>query len=148
MSNASDISTNPNFLDQSAELAIWQVIQTTPALDYIDVVNAVRDQFRMEVTSAQVENVYHKIEEGLLQPPTVRTSVSLTGSPRSDAQPSGLNRSAPELTLPAHSVPEPVEPQDDLAIALNFVKSLGGLANAKRALEELETILLGGKPGS
>jgi len=122
--------------------AIRQVIAESGAVDFVDVVNAVHKRFRMSVTAAQVEEVYHELAKETQAEPKARTSVTLT-SMMSDQPPSESQE--PELTLPTQPVPtHPSElPKDDLGHALHFVKSVGGLAQAKRTLIELESILLG-----
>ena len=121
--------------------AIRQVIADTGALDYIDVVNEVRKRFRIEVTSAQVEQVYHDLDTETKPAPKSRTTVTMTSTTADEA----AAKSEPEITLPTRDVPsEPDLPKDDLTLALNFVKSVGGLAKAKRALMELESVMLGG----
>ena len=126
--------------------AIRQVIAEAGAVDYIDVVQAVRNKYRFDVTTAQVEEVYHQLDNETRQQPQARTSVSITAMPIA-SKPESLSTNeneAPEITLPhcADSTPMP-GPQDDLSKALCFVKSVGGLAAAKRALLDLESVLLG-----
>jgi pyruvate dehydrogenase complex dehydrogenase (E1) component len=128
--------------------AIRQVIAESGAVDFVDVVNAVRDRFRINVTAAQVEEVYHELARETKPEPKARTSVTLT----SMVSEGGNEDGTPEATVPtAATAPsaqaptqESSQPTDDLGHALNYVKSVGGLANAKRTLLELESLLLGG----
>ena len=135
-----------NMQEISAAQAIAQVIAQTGAVDYIDIVHAVRDRFRLNVTTAQVEQVYHDLANETKPGDKTRPSVPLTSQiPDPTVSEPGNPSDQPELTLPMQ--PVPTQPRDlltdDLGHALQFVKSVGGLANAKRVLGELEAILTG-----
>ena len=126
--------------------AIRQVIAESGAVDFVDVVNAVRDRFRINVTAAQVEEVYHELARETKPEPKARTSVTLTsmvseGENEDSGTPAPTAATAPSAPAPAQ---QPSQPTDDLGHALHYVKSVGGLANAKRKLLELESLLLGG----
>jgi hypothetical protein len=130
----------------SAAEAIRQIIAETGSVDYIDVVNAVHKRFRLGVTAAEVEQVYHDLANETKSKPQARTSVTLTSmtadpSPPEPGKPASRQAES-NLTGPA-PVPSSALPKDELGQALQFVKSVGGLANAKRILKELEAALLG-----
>lgn len=131
----------------SAVEAIRQVIADTGALDYVDIVNAVHKRFRIGVTAAQVEQVYHDLTHETAPKPQARTSVTLTSmmadpaptapavapsSPQQPHHPSSSNDSTPGAV------------GNEFGRAVDFVKSVGGLANAKRLLNDLESVLAGG----
>ena len=109
-------------------------------MDYVDVVNEVHKRFRLEVTSAQVEQVFHDLVTAKTKVrPGSRVSVEMTSK-------FPVESSQTEATQPKSAVPSQTQPPqpstDNLGHALHFVKSVHGLTNAKRALAELESILL------
>lgn len=115
--------------------AIQQVIMDGGAMDYIDVVDAVKNRFQLNVSSAQVEQVHHELKKETASKqaktrPGSRISLDLT---------TNLSDESGQQT--AH--PPTDQPTDDLVCALNFVKSIGGLEKAKRALKKLESTFLG-----
>ena len=128
--------------EAAAAEAIRQVIAQSGAVDFVDVVNAVRDRFRLSVTAAQVEQVYHELAAETKPTPRARTSVTLTSlAPE-------FERSEPDHADPVASTQSPsAKPaeslEDAMVLAVQFVKSVGGIANAKLILNELESALLG-----
>jgi len=110
--------------------AIRQVIADGFASDFVDVVNEVQKRFRLQVTSSQVEQVYNDLVSKK-KPPRLdaRVEMQMTSKPPGEPQPEQLQPSKTST--------------DEVSHALQFVKSVGGIARAKRALAELETILLG-----
>lgn len=117
--------------------AIRQVIADNSAMDYVDVVDAVQKRFRLTVTSSQVEEVVHEL---------VNEKTRMRSAPRVKVEMgSGLHA---EPVKPESSHPQSIQltkdpPSDDLGHALQFVKSVHGLTNAKRALADLENLLIG-----
>jgi hypothetical protein len=103
--------------------AIRQVIAEGGAMDYIDVVDAVRKKFGIKVSSALVEKVHAKLRK----------------EAKNEIQP----RIRLELGQAEPAYAEKVEGAggDDVAHALRFVRSVNGLQNAKRALAELEAMM-------
>lgn len=120
--------------------AIRQVIEGGSAMDYIDVVNEVQKRFCLEVTSAQVEEVFHGLatKKKTEVRPGSRVSVEMASNLQTeDAAPTR----AGQATSTNSETPSAHLPMDELTHALHFVKSVHGLVNAKRALAELESIL-------
>ena len=114
--------------------AIKKVIAEGGAMDYIDVVDAVEKRFRIKTSSATVEQVHHDMMNARTdskQSPKPRVTFEMT-SKLPVEEPSGQSTSV-----------EPSKVDDDVALALQFVRSVGGISKAKRALEELETIMRG-----
>ena len=142
--------------------AIIQVIREGGVGDFVDVVNRVEKQFRLKVTSAQVEDIFYelakkdketKVELATTQPPTVvetnreksqmrpgsRVSFEMTSK-----IPEATEAEKPQASSPAASQKSAEESTAvELAYGLHFVKSVGGLENAKRVMAELESTLLG-----
>jgi hypothetical protein len=106
--------------------AIRQIIAEGGVMDYVDVVEAVRKKFGIRVSSALVEKVHSQLQqEARNQTPSVQPRIRLElGQP------------------PKEPLPAPERSGDHLAQVLRFVKSVHGLQNAKRALAELEAVLL------
>ena len=129
----------------SEQEAIRQVISESSAFDYADIVNAVHKRFRLEVNAAQVEEIYHEMKSetqpAQTQVPQPRTTVSMTVN-APEAKPAESPEIAPAVGAAA-SASTSSAPKDDMDHALQFVKSVGGLAKAKRALLDLESALLG-----
>ena len=120
--------------------AIRQVIEDGSAMDFVDVVSEVQKRFRLEVTSAQVEEVVHDLvtKKKPKVRPGSRVSVNMTSNlPADDAAPTCVEQAKSTNS----ETPSAQLPMDELSHALHFVKSVHGLANAKRALAELESIL-------
>ena len=126
--------------------AIRQVIAEGNAMDFVDVAEAVQKRFRLDVTASKVEQVVYDMVNSQKpagkdeQPPPVRIAprvgVEMMSAVVDDASQKAAAEPAPEPTAST-------EPADEMAHALHFVKSVNGLANAKRALAELESVLLG-----
>jgi len=118
--------------------AIRQVIAESGAMDYIDVVNAVFKRFRINVSATDVERVAHEmVSEKTMVKPRAQVSLDLSANlPTRKPTPSGSNSNAP-------AGPDSDHPESDMDHALHFVKSVGGLARAKRLLSELEAIFVG-----
>ena len=113
--------------------AIRQVIESGTAMDFIDVVNEVKKQYRMEVSAADVEQIFRE----LASEPRTRVSLAVASSlPSAESQPE--SKSTQRMPVQSASLPTA---DGDLEHALHFVKSVGGLSNAKRALDELESVL-------
>ncbi len=118
--------------------AILQIISENGSMDYIDVVNAVKKRFRLDVSSAQVEQVVHDLLNRKTRVrPGARVSLEMTTKLPDDVERTDADKSGSTSILSAELS------RDDLANALSFAKSVGGLAKAKRVLEELEAILMG-----
>jgi hypothetical protein len=118
--------------------AIRQVITEGGAMDYIDVVEAVRKKYGLNVSSGLVEQVHLQMRQASKYDIQPRIKLEL-GRPRQ-----------PEDAARGQSVDVGGDvdigggescPPDHLALALRFVKSVHGLQNAHRALRELEAIL-------
>ena len=120
--------------------AIKQVIADGVAMDYIDVVDAVERRFQLKTSSAKVEQVHREMANAIAEAtpiPEPKMKIALASKlPSQDKQ-----RQAPSDTPPASDVAEMTT--DQMALTLQFVKSIGGLNSAKRALAELEATLLG-----
>ena len=118
MSNIKQISENE---------AIRKVIAEGKAMDYIDVVEAVRKEYGLSVSSALVEKVHSQLR---------RQAKALT-KPRISLEAGTLEHEEKYAELQKTENPE----TDHLALALRFVQSVKGLANAKKALAELESMM-------
>lgn len=127
--------------------AICQVIADTDAADFIDIVNEVRNRFRINVTSVQVEEVIRELKKKQreeLTPVSRESRVSLDLNANFPAEETVENPERSSPSAPADSTKSEastVVPNDDLGKALHFVKSVGGLSYAKRLLGELESIM-------
>lgn len=124
--------------------AITRVIAEGRAMDYVDVVDAVEKQFRIKTSSATVEKVHRdmmKARADAKQKPKPRVNFELTSSLTDDPG----SQPATSTVSPAGEGPGELgrcEPSADaLALALQFVKAVGGLKKAKRALQDLEAVL-------
>lgn len=122
--------------------AIRLVIEAGGALDFIDIVNKVQKRFRLDVTSAQVEQVLHDLATAEAdEKPAARVSLAMT-TIRPDEAPATVAAQPSQIQSTQPSQCQPPQSQtDNLGHALHFVKSVNGLTNAKRALAELESIL-------
>ena len=123
----------------SKDEAIRRVIAEGSALDYVDVVDEVRKQFGIKVSTGLVEKVYLELK---------RRGTQLNVEPRLQMDiPSPSEPATAVIRSPAGS--EKVESEGNestsrnshLLHALTFVKSVNGLSNAKAALAELEAIM-------
>ena len=125
--------------------AIRRVINSGSMMDYIDVVNEVRNQFHLNVTAAQVEQLI-KDSDTTTANAKPRTRVSMDMVAHLPDEVAQTDATQPPLTQPSQVHPEQVQtelpPTEDLSHAVHFVKSVNGLTNAKRALAALESILL------
>ena len=129
--------------------AIRRVLKSGSMMDYIDVVNEVRNQFHLNVTAAQVEQLLHESANTTADvKPRTRVSMDMVANfPDEVAQTAATQPplSQPPLSQPSPGQTEQVQtelpPTADLSHALHFVKSVNGLTNAKRALAALESIL-------
>ena len=110
-------------------------------MDYADVVNAVHRRFRLDVTAVQVEQVVHELADKKVTAKP-RTTIGLEMTSIIPGKESPTEAAQSESATPA-SGSTTERPMDDLDHALNFVKSVGGLAKARRALDDLESALLG-----
>ena len=119
----------------SAEEAICQILSEGEALEFIDVVNEVQKRFRIDVTSTEVEQVYRNLtkKSAEVEPPSARISMELMSKPPSED-------SAADSTT---GKSEDGSGLDDLGKALQFVRAVGGISNAKRLLDELESAMKG-----
>ena len=119
MSDNSQISKNE---------AIRQVVAEGTAMDYVDVVDRVREKYGLTVSAVLVEKLHSQMRketENNMQP---RINLELQA-----------NRDRTEKEVVGR-------PQaDDLVHALHYVKSVNGLKNAKRTLAELEVLMQDGK---
>ena len=131
--------------------AIRQVIAAGGVLDFADVVNKVLNRFGIEVDAGRVEQVYQELATSTPPaPPRVRTSVAMTAvvPDADDVLPQSTEvdantRADTSASAPVQQKSIPVEPEmDDVAHALRYVKSVGGMANARRILDELQRLLL------
>ena len=113
--------------------AIRRVIENGTAVDYIDVVHEVKKRFRLDVTSADVEQVFHDLATEKSRPSSRVSMAMTTERPEQSLQ---TDAALPKSTQPSQTTTE------DLEHALHFVQSVQGLTNAKRLLAELEAILL------
>ncbi len=138
--------------------AIRHVVLTGKSMDYIDVVHAVHEQFRLTVTSALVEQVVHDLvseKNKGLEPADNEPAGdakdsgdkssrvergSRIGFELSAALPEEMGTEAKRAEAPS-SASSPSPDSEDLVQALQFVKSVGGLANAQRVLKDLEAML-------
>ncbi len=119
--------------------AIHQVIVDGGAMDYVDIVNAVKKRYQLTVSSALVEQVHHDL---LTKQSEISHSEKTRVRPGSRVS-LNMTSNLPEETGRQTKEPSKNQTADDLGHALDFVKSVGGLSNAKRLLGELESILLG-----
>lgn len=120
--------------------AIRRVISAGGAMDYIDVVEAVRQKFGMTVSMGLVEKVYRELPNEARVKVEPRLTMNLT-APKASVD-SGRRtptdadkKDAPDENSGSTSL------TSHLAHALQFVKSVNGLGNAKAALKELESIM-------
>ncbi len=114
--------------------AIKLVIADGTAMDYIDVVNAVEKRFRIKTSSAVVEQVHHDMVKS-------RTDAKEHLRPRLSLEmASPIPKRAERYVPPTSSKPSTVG-VDTMTLALHFVKSVGGMKQAKQALAELEAVL-------
>jgi hypothetical protein len=121
--------------------AIRQILAEGGRLDYIDVVNAVHQRFRLNVTAADVEQVAHDlVKEKPPVKPRAQVTLDLSANVPDENKPASSKEHASTVSSP---VPSTDQVTSDLGQALSFVKSVGGLAKAKRLMSELETILVG-----
>lgn len=118
--------------------AIEQVISEGVAMDYIDVVNEVEKRYRIKTSSAMVEQVHHGMAKA-------RTDDKQRIKPNLSLQ---MTSKLPRMTTQPAAKAEPSSSEigadtssDATTLALQFVKSVGGLKKAKLALQELESIL-------
>jgi hypothetical protein len=120
------------------EEAIRQVIAAGGSMDYVDVVNAVEKQFGIHVSSALVEQVHHQLSEQTRHETSKsRLDISFSAAPFTSQMPS----SEPSRESPTRNQPGQAEAsEEELAVALRFVKSVGGLSNARRLLDELANL--------
>ena len=122
--------------EQSEIEAIKRVIADGGAMDYVDVVDAVEKRFRIKTSAATVEQVHHDLVNAAEE---AREQV---GGADDQFSPSlGVSMTA---HLPSESAPQtPAEATtaDHMTLAMQFVKSVGGLNRAKSALAELEAML-------
>ena len=103
--------------------AIRQVINEGGAMDYVDVVDRVREKFGLNVSSALVEQIHLEMRQQHKKQTQPRIKLEVVPSEPSEAG----------ITEDGQS--------DHLAHALRFVQSVRGMRNAKRALSELEDIM-------
>lgn len=118
--------------------AIRKIVAESEVMDFVDVVTAVKRRFRLDVTSAQVEQVVRDLDNPETQiKPRSRVSVGMTAkipSVHDSSDSTKLDSTPSRLHQPTD------QSENNLAHALHFVKSVGSLANAKLALEELEAM--------
>ena len=123
--------------------AIQEILSESGTMDYIDIVNAVYKRFRLNVTAADVERVVNDLvrAKSTVKP---RAQVSLDLSSNIPANEPATSTPTPSTGISGQSVAQSADQSmSDLDHALQFVKSVGGLAKAKLLLAELETIFVG-----
>ncbi|MCA9136146.1 MAG: hypothetical protein KDB00_05290 [Planctomycetales bacterium] len=115
--------------------AIKLVIADGTAMDYIDVVDAVEKRFRIKTSSAVVEQVHHEMMKA-------RTDAKEHLKPRMALEMASQIPVRKEQQIPTSSPKSTETPvTDPMALALQFVKSVGGMKHAKQALADLEAML-------
>ena len=126
----------------SANDAILQVLADGGAMDYVDVVDAVQKRYRQKVSSALVEQVHKEFLKKAKK--KKKNKKSLPGSRMNIVLTSNLSDEL-ESPQPAKqtSIGQVDPKSDNLVHALQFVRTVGGLRNAKQALAELESVLHG-----
>ena len=120
--------------------AIKQVIADGVAMDYIDVVDAVERRFQVKTSSAKVEQVHHELADAIAETnsiPEPKMKIALASKLPSEDKPRKSSSNTPPASDGTGMTTE------QMTLALQFVKSMGGLNSAKRALAELEATLLG-----
>ncbi|QDV41758.1 hypothetical protein Enr13x_16010 [Stieleria neptunia] len=124
---------------QSSELseieAIKRVIAEGGAMDYVDVVDAVEKRFRIKTSAATVEQVHHDLVNAA---DAVADQAAGAGDQFSPSL--GVSMAA---QLPSEREQDAAADTtaDHMTLAMQFVKSVGGLNRAKNALAELEAML-------
>ena len=127
-------------MNHDAELsetdAIKLVIAEGTAMDYIDVVNEVEKRFRIKTSSAVVEQVHHDMVKS-------RTDAKEHLKPRLSLEMASQipARTEKHAAAPASTSTPTADDGDPMTLALHFVKSVGGMKQAKQALAELEAVL-------
>ncbi len=107
----------------SDSAAIRHVIAQGDAMEYVDVVNTVRKQYGLIVSPVRVEEVHIQMQQ----------EIEANPQPQATLDAGQTEPTATESTASTETT--------HLAHALHYVKSVGGLRNAKRVLAELEATL-------
>ncbi len=130
--------------------AIGQIIAEGNAMDFVDVAEAVQKRFDLDVTASQVEQVVYDLVNKQNAPEAAEPQTPIRSAPRVGVEMMSTVTDDTKQEPATDSVPtEPVvsqpgtEPVDAMTQALQFVKSVNGLENAKRALAALESVLMG-----
>ena len=110
--------------------AIRQSIMENDVSDYADVIEIVRKKYGLAVSSADVERVYGQMMRESEAAKSPEITLELGSFSGMDTQ-----RSSKELPSTEGCT------ADHLGHAMQFVKSVGGFTNAKKALSELETTM-------
>ena len=125
-------------IDTSEIEAIKQVIAEGGAMDYVDVVDAVERRFQVKTSAAKVEQVHRDMARARMdsKPSSIpRMKIGLTAKLPSDVERDAMNSGSMRNTQASDA------PIDETAIALQFVRTMGGMNKARRALDDLETVL-------
>lgn len=118
--------------------AIKAVIAEGGAMDYIDVVDAVDKRFHIKTSSLKVEEVHRELVNSrtdLKESPKPKVTFAMASQLPSQRE---RERAVKE---PGTAVGSGVASGDEVALALQFVQSVGGLSKAKQALAALEAVL-------
>ncbi|QDV84194.1 hypothetical protein [Planctomycetes bacterium TBK1r] len=122
--------------EQSEIDAIKRVIAEGGAMDYVDVVDAVEKRFRIKTSAATVEQVHHDLVNAADE------VADQVGGADDHFSPSlGVSMTAKLPSESAGATSAEGTSNDHMTLAMQFVKSVGGLNRAKSALAELEAML-------
>lgn len=116
--------------------AIKRVIADGGAMDYVDVVDAVKKRFHIKTSAATVEQVHHDLVNAAEE---VGEQVGGAGDQFSPSL--GVSMTAHLPSDSGAGASEAGTTADHMTLAMQFVKSVGGLNRAKSALAELEAML-------
>ena len=114
--------------------AIRQIIAEGGAMDYVDVVDAVKKRFRVDTTAAQVEQIHQEM---------MRAQRTSHQSPPASVKLELASKLPPETANAATGASLSGSGSEDahVAEALKFVNNVGGLSHARVALKRLEQLL-------
>ncbi|PAY16282.1 hypothetical protein CKO51_27400 [Rhodopirellula sp. SM50] len=123
-------------IEQSEIDAIKRVIAEGGAMDYVDVVDAVEKRFRIKTSAATVEQVHHDLVNAADE-----VAEQVGGADDQFSPSLGVSMTAKLPSESGGAMPAEDTSADHMTLAMQFVKSVGGLNRAKSALAELEAML-------